>query len=145
MTRAHSTAAFLFAGAIAASGSFSAQVPAKPPAAQAVVQPAGKANAYRQLPPVRLYLGPAPLRADWPGLINPPVQEVTSSDGEAIYNVSDPGYTAFLPESSRNTRRGVLVAPGSYLGAAGEGYFRLALVPSEEECARAVEILEEVL
>ena len=40
---------------------------------------------------------------------------------------------------------GVLFAPGSYLGAAGEGYFRVALVPSEEECARAVEILEEVL
>ncbi len=40
---------------------------------------------------------------------------------------------------------GVLVAPGSYLGAAGEGYFRVALVPSEEECARAVEILEQVL
>jgi len=40
---------------------------------------------------------------------------------------------------------GVLFAPGSYLGVAGEGYFRVALVPSEEECARAVEILEEVL
>lgn len=40
---------------------------------------------------------------------------------------------------------GVLVAPGSYLGATGEGYFRLALVPSEQDCRRAIEILEEVL
>jgi len=40
---------------------------------------------------------------------------------------------------------GVLVTPGSYLGSAGEGYFRVALVPSEDECARAVEILERVL
>ena len=40
---------------------------------------------------------------------------------------------------------GVLVAPGSYLGAAGEGYFRVALVPSEEDCVRAVETLERVL
>jgi acetylornithine aminotransferase len=40
---------------------------------------------------------------------------------------------------------GVLVTPGSYLGEAGEGYFRLALVPSEEECARAVEILDGAL
>jgi acetylornithine aminotransferase len=47
--------------------------------------------------------------------------------------------------AERLLEHGVLVAPGSYLGAAGEGYFRLALVPSEEECARAVEILEEVL
>ena len=47
--------------------------------------------------------------------------------------------------AQRLLEHGVLVAPGAYLGAAGEGYFRLALVPSEEECARAVEILEEVL
>ncbi len=47
--------------------------------------------------------------------------------------------------AERLLEHGVLVAPGSYLGAAGEGYFRLALVPSEEECARAVELLEEVL
>jgi succinyldiaminopimelate transaminase len=45
----------------------------------------------------------------------------------------------------RLLEHGVLVAPGSYLGAAGEGYFRLALVPSEDECARAVEILERAL
>ena len=40
---------------------------------------------------------------------------------------------------------GVLLAPGSYLGHSGEGYARLALVPTEEECARAVAILEDVL
>ena len=47
--------------------------------------------------------------------------------------------------AERLLEHGVLVAPGSYLGAAGEGYFRLALVPSEAECARAVEILEDLL
>jgi acetyl esterase/lipase len=52
------------------------------------------------------------LRADWPGLISTPVQEVTSANGEAIYNVVDPTYTAFLPEEARNTRTAVLVAPG---------------------------------
>jgi acetylornithine aminotransferase len=40
---------------------------------------------------------------------------------------------------------GVVVAPGSFFGAAGEGYARLALVASEAECARAAEILREVL
>jgi acetylornithine aminotransferase len=39
---------------------------------------------------------------------------------------------------------GVLVAPGSFLGASGEGYVRFALVPTIEECRRAVEILERV-
>jgi succinyldiaminopimelate transaminase len=47
--------------------------------------------------------------------------------------------------ADRLLEHGILVTPGSYLGAAGEGYVRLALVPSEEECARAVEILERVL
>jgi succinyldiaminopimelate transaminase len=47
--------------------------------------------------------------------------------------------------AERLLEHGVLVTPGSYLGAAGEGYFRVALVPSEEECVRAVEILERVL
>jgi aspartate/methionine/tyrosine aminotransferase len=47
--------------------------------------------------------------------------------------------------AERLLEQGVLVAPGSYLGAAGEGYVRLALVPGEDECARAMEILEEVL
>jgi acetylornithine aminotransferase len=36
---------------------------------------------------------------------------------------------------------GVLVTPGSFLGPSGEGYIRFALVPTEEECARAVELL----
>ncbi|MDH4176158.1 MAG: aminotransferase class I/II-fold pyridoxal phosphate-dependent enzyme [Thermoleophilia bacterium] len=36
---------------------------------------------------------------------------------------------------------GVVVAPGSFLGPSGEGYVRFALVPTEEECARAAELL----
>jgi N-succinyldiaminopimelate aminotransferase len=40
---------------------------------------------------------------------------------------------------------GVLVTPGSYLGPSGEGYVRYALVPTEDECARAVAILEDLL
>jgi succinyldiaminopimelate transaminase len=40
---------------------------------------------------------------------------------------------------------GVVVAPGAYFGDAGEGYVRFALVPTEEECAEAVAVLDEVL
>jgi acetylornithine aminotransferase len=40
---------------------------------------------------------------------------------------------------------GIVVTPGSALGPSGEGYIRLALVPTEQECARAVEILEDIL
>jgi acetylornithine aminotransferase len=40
---------------------------------------------------------------------------------------------------------GILVAPGSFFGPSGEGYVRLALVPTEKECRRAAEILERAL
>ena len=47
--------------------------------------------------------------------------------------------------ATRLLGHGVVVAPGSYLGPSGEGYVRYALVPTEDECARAVTILEDVL
>ncbi len=47
--------------------------------------------------------------------------------------------------ATRLLERGVVVSPGSYFGPAGEGYARLALVPTLEECRRAAAILEEVL
>ena len=47
--------------------------------------------------------------------------------------------------AGRLLEHGVVVAPGAYLGAAGEGYVRFALVPSVEDCERAAAILEEVL
>ena len=40
---------------------------------------------------------------------------------------------------------GIVVAPGSFFGDAGEGYVRLALVPTQEQCERAAVILREVL
>jgi acetylornithine aminotransferase len=36
---------------------------------------------------------------------------------------------------------GIVVAPGSFFGPAGEGYLRVALVPPLEACSRAVEII----
>jgi len=47
--------------------------------------------------------------------------------------------------ANRLLEQGVVVAPGSFFGDAGEGYFRLALVPTIEDCRRAIEILESVL
>ncbi|MGH3105451.1 MAG: pyridoxal phosphate-dependent aminotransferase [Gaiellaceae bacterium] len=47
--------------------------------------------------------------------------------------------------ADRLLEHGVVVSPGSYFGVAGEGFVRLALVPGEDECRRAVAVLEEVL
>jgi acetylornithine aminotransferase len=40
---------------------------------------------------------------------------------------------------------GIVVAPGSYLGEHGEGYVRMALVPTLEECEQAAELLGRLL
>ena len=45
----------------------------------------------------------------------------------------------------RLLEHGIVVAPGSFFGAAGEGYVRLALVPTQAECERAAEIVRAVL
>jgi acetylornithine aminotransferase len=47
--------------------------------------------------------------------------------------------------ATRLLEHGIVVAPGSFLGPSGEGYVRYALVPTEEECARAVRLLEAAL
>jgi acetylornithine aminotransferase len=47
--------------------------------------------------------------------------------------------------AGRLLEHGLIVSPGAFFGPAGEGYWRLALVPSEAECRRAAKILEAVL
>jgi acetylornithine aminotransferase len=46
--------------------------------------------------------------------------------------------------AARLLEKGIVVAPGSFLGPSGEGYVRFALVPSEADCRRAAEILGEL-
>jgi succinyldiaminopimelate transaminase len=45
----------------------------------------------------------------------------------------------------RLLQRGVVVAPGTFFGDAGKGYVRIALVPTLEECHKAIELLDEVI
>jgi succinyldiaminopimelate transaminase len=42
-------------------------------------------------------------------------------------------------------RTGVVIAPGSFFGPEGEGFARLAMVPTLEACARATEAVDRVL
>src|ERR671934_980630 len=46
--------------------------------------------------------------------------------------------------AARLLEYGLIVSPGSFFGAAGEGYWRIALVPTEAECRRAAAILDAV-
>jgi succinyldiaminopimelate transaminase len=49
------------------------------------------------------------------------------------------------PFARRLLEHGIVCAPGSFFGAAGEGYVRFALVPTLEQCEQAAVILREVL
>ncbi len=49
------------------------------------------------------------------------------------------------PFCRRLLENGIVAAPGSFFGAAGEGYARFALVPTQAQCERAAEILREIL
>lgn len=42
-------------------------------------------------------------------------------------------------------RGGLVLAPGSFLGPSGEGYVRMALVPTIDQCRRAAALLEDLL
>jgi len=50
-----------------------------------------------------------------------------------------------LVATERLLNEGVVVSAGRFFGKGGEGYLRLALVPSAEECREAVEVLERCL
>ena len=45
----------------------------------------------------------------------------------------------------RLLEHGIVASPGTFFGPSGAGYVRFALVPTEDECRSAAEILEEVL
>jgi succinyldiaminopimelate transaminase len=50
-----------------------------------------------------------------------------------------------LAVTDRLLEDGVVVSPGRYFGAGGEGYIRLALVPTVDECTAAADTLRSVL
>ena len=70
---------------------------------------------------------------------------VAGSDATMYVWVATPDGETSEGFAGRLLEHGVLVTPGSFLGPSGEGYVRFALVPTEDECARAVDILEDAL
>jgi succinyldiaminopimelate transaminase len=70
---------------------------------------------------------------------------VAASEATMYLWVEVPGGESSEAAAQRLLEHGIVVAPGSYLGDAGEGYVRIALVPTLEQCERAAAILEDVL
>jgi succinyldiaminopimelate transaminase len=70
---------------------------------------------------------------------------VAASDAGLYLWAHVPGGQGSEEFAERVLEYGVVVSPGSYFGPSGEGYFRISLVPTVEDCRRAVELLERVL
>jgi succinyldiaminopimelate transaminase len=70
---------------------------------------------------------------------------VAGCDATFYLWVEVPGGETSEEFACRLLEGGLVVAPGSYFGESGEGYVRLALVPTLEQCRRAADILEDLL
>ncbi len=71
--------------------------------------------------------------------------EVSGSVATFYLWVKTPGGRPSLEWASGLLDRcGIVVAPGSFFGPEGEGYVRMAMVPTLEECERAAAMLDEV-
>jgi acetylornithine aminotransferase len=70
---------------------------------------------------------------------------VAASDATMYLWVEVPDDESSESAAERLLEHGIVVAPGSFLGAAGEGYVRIALVPTLGECEKAAALLEEIL
>jgi N-succinyldiaminopimelate aminotransferase len=70
---------------------------------------------------------------------------LAGSDATLYLWVETPAGESSEEFAERLLSHGVVVAPGSFFGPGGEGYVRFALVPTEQECADAVALLEDVL
>lgn len=62
--------------------------------------------------PVELFPEGVPSMKGWPGLVEQQVSEISQYEGEALFNVTVPTLTAFLPEGKRENQTAVLVVPG---------------------------------
>lgn len=70
------------------------------------------ARAVCVLPARPVWPDGVPAIDDWPGSAPTQGPDQTSADGEIVFNVTRPGYQAFLPETGRATGAAVLLAPG---------------------------------
>ncbi|MGZ5299425.1 MAG: pyridoxal phosphate-dependent aminotransferase [Actinomycetota bacterium] len=67
--------------------------------------------------------------------------EVAGSVAGMYLWVAIPGGRPSLPWALELLDLGIVVAPGSFFGPEGEGYVRMAMVPTLEDCRRAVDVL----
>ena len=70
---------------------------------------------------------------------------VVASDATMYLWLETPSGETAEGLAERLLEHGLIVSPGTFFGPSGDGYWRIALVPTLAECERAAEILERVL
>jgi N-succinyldiaminopimelate aminotransferase len=70
---------------------------------------------------------------------------VSGSSATMFLWLEVPGGASAEAFATQLLQHGLIVSPGTFFGPTGEGYWRMALVPTEEECRRAAAILDEAL
>ena len=68
--------------------------------------------------------------------------EIARSDATFFLYFRAPAGETSASFAERMLEHGIAMAPGEMFGATGEGWVRMALVPTEEECAHAAALLE---
>jgi aspartate/methionine/tyrosine aminotransferase len=71
--------------------------------------------------------------------------EVAGSTASFYLWVRVPGDEPSASFAGRLLERGIVVAPGSFFGPEGEGYVRMAMVPSLEDCRTAAALIAGML
>lgn len=71
--------------------------------------------------------------------------EIGGSEATFYLYFRTPGDATSADFATRLLDQGIAVVPASYFGAAGEGWVRMALVPTLQECEEAAAILEGIL
>jgi acetylornithine aminotransferase len=71
--------------------------------------------------------------------------EVAASEATFYLWVKVPGGGSSGAWAEELMAHDVVVAPGAFFGPEGEGFVRMAMVPTLEDCARAVEVLDAAL
>ena len=71
--------------------------------------------------------------------------DVAGSAASLYLWVRVPGSESSARFAARLLEAGVVVAPGSFFGEEGEGFVRMAMVPSLEDCRAAADVLDGIL
>jgi acetylornithine aminotransferase len=79
-----------------------------------------------------------------PALERKGIRVVASEATMYLWLETPPGESA-EELAERLLEHGLIVSPGTFFGPSGDGYWRIALVPTLEQCRRAAEILERAL